>query len=51
MDSLIAARQRALELALDNAPNGRSFNAIIGTAKQFADFIINGEAPEKTEDK
>jgi hypothetical protein len=43
---LISARIRALEIAMDNARNGTSFDAVIGNADKFAKFIISGTAPD-----
>lgn len=43
---LIAARTRALEIAIENAPNGTKWDAILGNAKQFADFLISGKTPD-----
>lgn len=42
---ITAARQRALELALDSAPHASEEN-ILKRAEAFAKFVINGKAPE-----
>lgn len=46
MDSLTAARIRALELAIDTIPNGAKIPDLLSRADDFAKFIINGKTPD-----
>jgi len=39
-------RQHALDVAIANAPNGAKWDAIIGNAKKFEDYILNGTVPQ-----
>lgn len=48
---LIAARTRALELAIEHAPNGTKWDLILGNAKTFADFLIAGKTPDSDKGK
>ena len=46
MDQFMAARQRALELAIDTIQNGAKVTDLLGRADAFAKFIIDGKTPD-----
>ena len=50
-NEILAARTRALELAIQGASNGAPADGLIERAGQFADFLIDGRqnTAEKTE--
>ena len=44
---LAAIRQHSLTVAIDNAPNGAQWDAILKNAKRFEEYIVTGKTEKE----